>query len=99
VRARCIGHGGMPIELGGSRKRERPLVFLDDRPCTRVDEQRLGYCGFVLLELDGPRLTAQYRDHEGTLLLTETWAQPGSQPQVTPTEHLTLLPGQSWSNL
>jgi len=99
VRARCIGHGGMPIELGGSRKRERPVVFLDDRPCTKVDEQRLGYCGFVLLELDGPRLTAEYRDHEGTLLLTETWTQPGSAPKVTPTEHLTLVPGQSWSNL
>jgi hypothetical protein len=99
VRARCIGHGGMPIELGEKKKRERPLVFLDERLCTTMENQKLGYCGFVLLDLDGPSLKAEYRDHQGTLLLTEEWTRPNPAPRVTPTAHLTLMPGQSWSSL
>jgi hypothetical protein len=78
VRARCIGHGGMPIELGGRIKHpERPLVFTDERMVDKADGDPLGYCGFALLRLDGPDLVVEYRDETdkpGTrALLEEHW--------------------------
>ncbi|HKP74878.1 MAG TPA: metallophosphoesterase [Longimicrobiaceae bacterium] len=44
VRARCIGHGGMPIELGWSPKKQfpAPLVFSDQRVCARNCDQVRG---------------------------------------------------------
>ena len=78
VRARCIGHGGMPIEIG------RPLitpdlslapVFLDARQHGTVGDTPIGFCGYAILTLDGPRLNVGYSDEEGTLLLEESWTQ------------------------
>jgi Calcineurin-like phosphoesterase len=74
VRARCIGHGGMPIELGWKRTRPEPVVFSDERFSNRiVRRSRLGYCGFAWLEFDGPTLTITYIDELGTELLEEEW--------------------------
>jgi 3',5'-cyclic AMP phosphodiesterase CpdA len=74
VRARCIGHGGMPIELGGKISRpERPLVFTDERKATDVDGEAIGYCGYAMLRLDGPQLRVEYFDETRTKLLEEVW--------------------------
>jgi len=78
VRARCIGHGGMPVELGSTggstlvRPDRRP-VFIDERKAATVDGADIGYCGFASLRFDGPTLAVDYIDEQGQLLLTERW--------------------------
>ncbi len=75
IRGRCIGHGGMPIELGWEpTKNPAPVVFSDERDAGRVVESsRLGYCGYALLELAGPKLTITYSDELGNDLVREEW--------------------------
>ena len=101
VRARCLGHGGMPVELGHHPKRERRLVFSDDRfnaDSTReisavYRKDRLGYCGYAVLLLDGPLLQIEYYDEDNTQLMVEVWENDGSaQPKGSlpvPPERLT----------
>jgi hypothetical protein len=49
-------------------------VFSDERDAGRVVESsRLGYCGYALLELAGPRLTITYSDELGNDLVREEW--------------------------
>ncbi|MGH9259910.1 MAG: metallophosphoesterase family protein [Acidimicrobiales bacterium] len=75
VRARCIGHGGMPIEIGKAPQRsDRPLVFTDERQAGSVDGEPIGYCGYVVLRLDGPALVVQYVDEMRNTLLEERWS-------------------------
>ncbi len=77
VRARCIGHGGMPIELGGKIKHpDRPLVFSDQRETRVIDGNPIGSCGFAVLRLAGPELRVEYYDEASLKLLEEHW-QPG----------------------
>jgi hypothetical protein len=71
---RCIGHGGMPIEL-------RPKVahpqfeveFVDERHYPNDENLTIGFNGFAQLTLDGDLLTAQYVDLEGTVVFSESW--------------------------
>lgn len=79
VRARCIGHAGVPFDIAYP-KRHRRLVCSDERISSEstnyVDaEQQLGFCGFALLKLDGPKLSVAYYDEREGLppLLEETW--------------------------
>ncbi len=75
VRARCIGHGGMPIELGWRQKHPAAVVFSDQRfACTSADGTRLGFCGFALLDFRAERLTVTYIDEKGKPLVREEWA-------------------------
>jgi hypothetical protein len=74
VRARCIGHGGMPVELGATLVRpERRPVFIDDRKAAVLDGDDIGYCGFASLRFDGSSLTVDYIDEQNRPLLTERW--------------------------
>lgn len=73
VRARCIGHGGMPIELKEKVTRDRPLLLTDRRKREDVDGVALGFCGFAMLRFDGPQLNIEYRDEEDTLVFEEKW--------------------------
>jgi hypothetical protein len=79
VRARCIGHGGIPFDIAYPQK-HRNLVFSDERISAEstnyVDaKQQLGYCGFALLKFDGPILTVLYYDErqDSEPLLKEIW--------------------------
>ncbi|MGH8620913.1 MAG: metallophosphoesterase family protein [Burkholderiales bacterium] len=81
VRARCIGHGGIPFDIAYP-KRHRRLVCSDERISSEstnyVDaEQQLGFCGFALLRFDGPTLSVAYYDErQGSApLLEETWSR------------------------
>jgi Calcineurin-like phosphoesterase len=78
IRARCIGHGGMPVEIGAPLTTVDPSfrpVFLDARQHDTVGEAAVGFCGYALLALDGPVLGIRYVDECGVLLLEETWTQ------------------------
>ncbi|MGH7500573.1 MAG: metallophosphoesterase family protein [Longimicrobiales bacterium] len=85
VRARCIGHGGMPIELAGEPKRERGLVFWDNRanPENHIGNDEIGYNGSALLNFDGPSLRIEYFDEIGTRLLEERWDRDSSTGRPT----------------
>jgi hypothetical protein len=72
---RCVGHSGMPVEtkMPASAVDRNRLLYYDRRIRKQVGRHAIGYNGFVLLRLDGPTLTADYRDIEDTQVLEETW--------------------------
>ncbi|MGH7460956.1 MAG: metallophosphoesterase family protein [Longimicrobiales bacterium] len=95
VYARCIGHGGMPIELGKtpSKSAKNALVFTDERFALDVDNVRCGFCGFALLRFRGPNLAIEYRDERDRTLLVERWqqTQTGLQGDVEETSETSTL--------
>lgn len=82
VRARCIGHGGMPVELLNPAHLEVPVVFVDNRVADRKVEPAIGYCGNALLEFEGPLLRVRYFDELAEELLAEEWMSGGSSGGV-----------------
>ncbi len=79
VRARCIGHGGIPFDIAYPH-RHRNLVCSDERinpeSTNYVDaRQQLGFCGFALLTFEGPTLSVEYYDetNRSDPLLKEIW--------------------------
>lgn len=78
---RCIGHGGMPVELTNLAKPDARIGFYDPRrhPIDYKDPKRkVGYNGHVLLEIDGATLKIEYRDIDDSILLKESFANDGS---------------------
>jgi hypothetical protein len=80
---RCIGHGGMPIELDSRefvrsdrRQGTGKLVAVDTRSYPNTYNEKLGFNGYALVRLAGDRLTIEYHDvHK--ILLTEIWRHTG----------------------
>jgi hypothetical protein len=71
---RCLGHGGMPVDIGVAPKADQaPLVMYDDREYTVLEGTPVGFNGTANLTFHGERLTVQYRDINDQLLLTEEW--------------------------
>lgn len=102
VRARCIGHGGMPIELGKSPSKERNLVFHDQRKADTVDGATIGFCGFAMLRLKGPELELEYMDEKRVTLLTERWTRgpAGVKGEILyGSPDLTLMPARTLASL
>jgi hypothetical protein len=77
VRARCIGHGGMPIEVTERPKRtDRHLVCYDKRPDgEKSSDKTIGYCGYARLRMSGVQLSIEYRDEDDQLMLQEDWTR------------------------
>ncbi|MFT4032390.1 MAG: metallophosphoesterase [Siphonobacter sp.] len=72
VHGRCIGHGGMPVEMNEPES-YTPILFMDDRVRTRLKRREIGYNGFVYLTLEGPRAVVKYIDVEDTMIYQEHW--------------------------
>ena len=71
---RCIGHGGMPVEITPPKHAEVPLVFHDTRTDYPLgDDASAGWNGFLNLTLDGPTTTLEYRDLTGRRLFHESF--------------------------
>ncbi|HYK89533.1 MAG TPA: metallophosphoesterase [Acidobacteriota bacterium] len=71
---RCIGHGGMPVDINPKVKRaDRPLVAYDNRQYDSPENITVGYNGFANLTFQGDQVVIEYRDLYDTLLLSETW--------------------------
>lgn len=71
---RCLGHGGMPVDIGVPPKEgQAPLVLYDDRKYTDLEGTPVGFNGLANLTFSGDLLTVEYRDIEDRLLLTEAW--------------------------
>lgn len=70
---RCIGHGGMPVELNPPVQPGIALRYYDQRERTRLRRQAVGYNGFVLLTLRGAVVQADYRDLNDHRAFSEQW--------------------------
>jgi hypothetical protein len=72
---RCIGHGGLPVEIKMPAAQEdvEKIMLYDRRVRKTIRRHQLGYNGFVKLHLEGTKLTADYRDLEDTCVIEERW--------------------------
>ena len=62
---RCVGHGGMPVELSTPEHfdtSKAPLAFYDAASHHLTDTTEVGRNGFVLMTIAGDMLTLDYRD-------------------------------------
>ncbi len=70
VHGRCIGNGGMPVELNSNVRNSIPdgeknknLIFFDDRVRETIDNNiQLGHNGYVILNFKNETLKATYFD-------------------------------------
>ncbi|HEY4328064.1 MAG TPA: metallophosphoesterase [Mucilaginibacter sp.] len=76
---RCIGHGGMPIELNVNTfnrsegaKGNSKLVMVDTRTKTGTESYPLGYNGYVVVSVKDKELEVAYFDTDGKLF-SESW--------------------------
>jgi Calcineurin-like phosphoesterase len=82
VYPRCIGHGGMPVEVTELTRPDPDVAYYDPRKHP-IDESHpntlVGYNGHVVLIFRGAKLTIEYRDILGNdLLFEETFTSNGS---------------------
>jgi len=69
---RCVGHGGMPVEVDAPKHEPAPL-FYD----LRTSRDQYGVNGFVNLTFDGPNLCVDYKDLDDTTILWARWVVEG----------------------
>ena len=83
---RCIGNGGMPVEfkhkIKHSRAKECNLILYDERKYTEIKDIDIGYNGFVILNINGSVLTAEYFDIHNELLLKEMWTADNQTGEI-----------------
>ncbi|MBK8551018.1 MAG: hypothetical protein IPL53_08160 [Ignavibacteria bacterium] len=79
---RCIGHGGMPVEFKAKLKPEKvkecSLILHDARKNIEIKDVEIGYNGYVMMNINGTELKAEYYDIRDELLLTEKWKADGT---------------------
>ena len=76
---RCIGHGGLPVEIKmpvGDVDTNK-ILYYDRRVRKVIKRHPIGYNGFVVLKLIDEKLTAEYRDLEDTVVMNEQWSMNG----------------------
>ena len=74
VYGRCLGHGGMPVDVSTSdnfKLSKAPLLLYDSATHKLDDGTEVGRNGFVVLTLDGSALTFDYRDLDSQSLFIE----------------------------
>lgn len=86
--ARCVGHGGMPVEIASAAypNQDDPqrVEYWDnpdlhaDRFRTLADGTRVGTNGYVLMTLQGSRLSIEYLDGDRTSILKESFVPGGN---------------------
>ena len=84
---RCIGHGGMRVDLPPSVPTHPAceVEFVDARPYPNDENLTVGYNGFARLTLAGRRATVEYQDVAGRVIFTESWdVDGGGQLQRVP---------------
>jgi hypothetical protein len=71
---RCIGHGGMPVDLPGKVLHDEcETVFVDYRSYPNDENLHVGMNGFAQLTFAGPRLQIDYLDLNGETVFAEAW--------------------------
>ena len=78
---RCIGHGGMPVDLSVLKKSDPRILFYDPRrhPIDSHDMRtQVGFNGHLVLTFPSDAMTIEYRDiQDNALLLSETFTPGG----------------------
>lgn len=69
--ARCVGHGGMPVELNEVKYAAVPLQYYDARVYQTYDDTRVGFNGFVNIKLERNIAMLDYRDVHNNSVLRE----------------------------
>lgn len=73
---RCVGHGGMPVELKTPDTSKAPLRYQDTRTHLLDDHKtKVGQNGFVNATIRDGTLTLEYRDIDNTVLLVESFTR------------------------
>ena len=82
---RCIGHGGMPVDLPPKTPlHDFAVEFVDERHYPNDENLVVGYNGFAKMNLHDDRLMLDYVDLRGTRVLSETWtADQGRLARLT----------------
>jgi cholesterol oxidase len=72
---RCIGHGGMPVDLPPSVPKypHCPIEFTDTRLYPNDENLTIGYNGFARLSLRGDQALVDYVDLDGKVVFAEQW--------------------------
>jgi hypothetical protein len=82
VYGRCLGNSGMPVEIDQEPNPNnlRNLVVFDQRERKRIGKHPVGYNGYGILKLNGPKLAVEYYDDnenndlkQERKVLEETW--------------------------
>jgi hypothetical protein len=87
---RCIGHGGMPVDLPGLRKAGLlgEAEFIDKRLYANDEGLHVGINGMVRMKIDGPKLNVDYVDVYDQSVFEESFVAEGGIPtQRTFTNH------------
>ncbi len=87
---RCIGHGGMPVELNRKFTPSEKniglfnLIFYDKRQLTETPDKKipLGHNGYVVMNFNDANLEIQYKD-EKDILFTEEWKVDLNSGKIT----------------
>lgn len=76
---RCIGHGGMPVELPPKQAKhcDCPVEFVDHRIYDNDEGLKVGYNGFARMRLQANRLLIDYVDRYDTVIFSEAWRTEG----------------------
>jgi hypothetical protein len=88
---RCIGHGGMPVELPKSVLHDFAAEFVDMRIYPNDENLAIGFNGFAKMTLSGNRLSLDYVDLKGTLVFSEVWTADRGELVRVSTEALSAV--------
>lgn len=74
---RCIGHGGMPIELLSDKPdqdkiREKNLVLFDNRFNQKIGKVRVGVNGYAIINFNNENVDVDYYDSKSKIV-SEKW--------------------------
>ncbi|MGD0420658.1 MAG: metallophosphoesterase [Xanthobacteraceae bacterium] len=72
---RCIGHGGMPVDLPPATPKhsECAVEYVDERHYPNDENLTIGFNGHAQLTLRDDRLSVQYVDVHGAVIFSEAW--------------------------
>jgi hypothetical protein len=73
IEGRCIGHGGMPVEIDNPRVDNESIIFYDQRERIKLRRIGVGYNGFAWLSFQNEILAIEYRDIEDKVVVSEKW--------------------------
>jgi hypothetical protein len=85
VYGRCLGHGGMPVDLSPPDRQKAPLRYYDPRSHQLDDGTAVGQNGYANITIEQATLTLEYRDIDNNQLLIETFT-----PSASGTLHYTV---------
>jgi hypothetical protein len=82
---RCIGHGGMPVDLPPASPKHAECVveFTDERLYPNDENLTIGFNGYAQLTVRGDQVSVRYVDVHGAVIFSEVWAVKNGALQRT----------------